>query len=71
MDSNLICPKCMKSFDDCEDYSSYHNRVRYICPHCGYDGDSIEFETSYEWHPIHTITDNGRRNDLGNDILVG
>lgn len=49
----LVCPKCMKSFDDCKDYSSYHNRVRYICPYCGYDGDSIEFETSYKWHPIH------------------
>ena len=53
----LVCPKCMQSFDDCKDYSAYNNRVRYICHHCGYDGDSIEFETSYKWHPIHNIID--------------
>lgn len=49
----FVCPKCMQSFDDCKDYPAYHNRTRWICPHCGYDGDSIEFQTSYKWHPIH------------------
>lgn len=51
-----VCPKCLKEVGDCAEYSSYHNRTRYICPHCGYDGDSIEFETWYKWHPIHKIT---------------
>ena len=51
----LVCPYCMKSFDVCKDYSAYHIRVRYICPHCGYDGDSTEFETSYNCHPIHKV----------------
>ena len=49
----FVCPKCMHSFDDCKDYPAYHNRTRWICPHCGYDGDSIEFQTSYKGHPVH------------------
>lgn len=52
----FICPKCMQSFDDCEDHPSYHNRITWICPHCGYNGDSTEFETSYKWHPVHRTT---------------
>ena len=52
----LVCPKCMKSFDTCNDHPSYHNRINYICPHCGYDGDSTDFETSYKSHPIHSVT---------------
>ena len=50
---NVVCPKCLKDVGDCEEYSAYHNRTRYVCPHCGYDGDSVEFQTSYKWHPIH------------------
>ena len=49
----LVCPKCLKTFTDCEDHPAYHNRTNYICPHCGYDGDSIEFNTNYTWHPIN------------------
>ena len=48
-----ICPECLKDASDAKDYPAYHNRTRYVCPNCGYDGDSIEFNTSYSWHPIH------------------
>ena len=49
----LVCPKCLESFNECRDYPSYHNRIRYVCPHCEYDGDSTEFETQYKTHPTH------------------
>ena len=40
----IICPNCHKDASDSKDYSAYHNRINYICPHCKYDGDSVEFE---------------------------
>lgn len=40
----IICPKCNKDASNARDYSYYHNRIRYVCPHCNYDGDSTEFE---------------------------
>lgn len=53
----VVCPKCLKPVGNChQSYPSYHNRIRYICPHCKYDGDSTEFETAYSWHPIHNIS---------------
>ena len=48
INQGLVCPKCLKAFYECRDYPSYHNRIRYICPHCEYDGDSTEFETQYK-----------------------
>ena len=53
MNPSLVCPKCLTAFDTCRDYPSYHNRIRYVCPHCKYDGDSTEFETQYKTHPIY------------------
>lgn len=50
-----ICPKCLKLIGNCQQYPSYHNRINYICPHCKYDGDSVEFNTAYSWHPIHKV----------------
>ena len=52
----VVCPKCLKPVGDCQEYPFYHNRIRYICPHCKYDGDSAEFNTAYSWHPIHNIS---------------
>lgn len=51
----VVCPKCLKPVGDCQEYPFYHNRIRYICPYCKYDGDSAEFNTNYSWHPIHNI----------------
>lgn len=52
----VVCPKCLKPVGDCQEYPFYHNRIRYICPHCKYDGDSAEFNTAYSWHPIHNVS---------------
>lgn len=53
----LVCPKCLKSFDNCKSWPAYHNRLDYECPHCGYTDDSIEFETCYSWHPYNKTED--------------
>ena len=50
----IVCPKCLKDASDAKSTPAYHNREDYTCPHCGYTGDSVEFETSYSWHPIHS-----------------
>ena len=51
----LVCPKCLKPFDNCKSWPAYHNRVDYKCPHCGYIDDSSDFNTSYRWHPYHKM----------------
>ena len=41
----LVCPKCKKNIEEQpKSYPSYHNRLSYICPFCGYDNDSVFFE---------------------------
>lgn len=60
----LVCPQCFGNMSNVEfeDYSDYHNRTHYVCPYCGFDGDSVQFETSYSWHPIHL------KNKTDNDL---
>lgn len=44
----IICPNCGKDASGAKEHPAYHNRTWFVCPHCGYEGDSVDFTCTKE-----------------------